>query len=94
MARPHPTAKQSVNLASNLASSGPRPSRIRRDPPPAVDKQAVLDPDERDQWAVIVGVLAFALAIFVITIAFASYAGWSPSQYTVEMVCGASGSDC
>ena len=96
MARPHPTAKQSVNLASAGSSTShtPRASRIRRDPPPAVDKQVVLDPEEREQWTVIVGVLAFALAIFVITIAFASYAGWSLSQYTVEMNCGSSGSDC
>ncbi len=98
MARPHPTAKQSVNLASNpasnLASPGPAKSRIRRDPPPAVKKTVVLEPEERDQWAVVVGVLTFAAAIFVITIAFASYAGWSPSQYTVEMNCGSAGSDC
>jgi len=100
MARPHPTAKPSVNLASNLASSGsstshtPRVSRIRRDPPPVVDKKVVLDPEEREQWAVVVGILAFALAIFVIIIAFGSYSGWSPSQYNVQMDCGASGSDC
>ena len=81
MTRPHPTAKPSVNLAS----SGPRVSRIRRDPPPAVKTQAVFDPQERDQWTVIVGVLTFALAIFVIIIAFGIYAGWSPSQYTVEL---------
>ena len=81
MARPHPTAKQSVNLAS----PGSRESRIRRDPPPVVDKKVVLDPDEREQWAVVVGILTFALAIFVIIIAFGSYAGWSPSQYTVQM---------
>ena len=81
MTRPLPTAKPSVDLAS----SGPRVSRIRRDPPPAVKKQVVLDPEERDQWAVIVGVLTFALAIFVITIAFGMYSSWSPTQYTVEM---------
>ena len=81
MARPHPTAKQSVNLASPNA----RGSRIRRDPPPAVKAKIVLDPEEREQWAVVVGILTFALAIFVIIIAFGSYAGWSPSQYTVEM---------
>ena len=81
MARPHPTTKPSVNLAS----SGPRVSRIRRDPPPVVKTQAVFDPQERDQWTVIVGVLTFALAIFVITIAFGMYSSWSPTQYTVEM---------
>ncbi|MEO6436637.1 MAG: hypothetical protein ABIP55_12875 [Tepidisphaeraceae bacterium] len=90
MARPHPTAKPSVNLAS----SGPRVSRIRRDPPPAVKKKIVLEPEEREQWDVIVGILAFALAIFVITLAFGSYSAWSPREYTVEINCGSSGSDC
>ena len=98
MARPHPTAKQSVNLASHLASNltspGPRVSRIRRDPPPVADKKVVLDPEEREQWTVVVGILSFALAIFVIIIAFGSYAGWSPSQYNVQMGCEASGGDC
>ncbi len=94
MARPHPTAKQSVNLASHLASSGPRVSRIRRDPPPVVKAKVVLDPEEREQWTVVVGILTFALAIFVIIIAFGSYSGWSPAQYTVRVDCGASGSDC
>jgi hypothetical protein len=94
MARPTPTGKQSVNLASHLASSGPRASRIRRDPPPAVKAEVVVDAEEREQWTVIVGILTFALAIFVIVIAFGSYSRWSPSQYTVEMNCGSSGSDC
>ncbi len=85
MARPNTTGKKSVSLASSPASSGPRVSRIRRDPPPPVKKQVVVDPEEREQWAVVVGVVAFALAIFVITLAVASYAGWSPSQYSMEM---------
>ena len=85
MASPLHTGKQSVNLASNLASSGPRVSRIRRDPPPAVKAKVVLDPEEREQWTVVVGILTFALAIFVIILAFGSYSGLSPAQYTVEM---------
>jgi hypothetical protein len=91
MARPHPTTKPSVNLASHLASPrsstphAPRASRIRRDPPPAVKANVVLDPEEREQWTVVVGILTFALAIFVITIAFGSYSSWSPSQYTVRV---------
>ena len=95
MARSHPKGKQPVNLASNPAPAAPRASRIRRDPPPAVKPaKIVLEPDEREQWEVTVGILAFALAIFIITIAFASYWGWSPSDYTVEVNCGAQGSDC
>jgi hypothetical protein len=95
MARPQPTGKQPVNLATNPSAPGPRVSRIRRDPPPpAKPAKIVLDTDEREQWAVTVGILAFALAIFVITIAFASYAGWSPSQYTVEVCADDAGRDC
>ena len=95
MARPHPKGKQPVNLASSPASAPPRASRIRRDPPPPVKPaKIVLEPDEREQRDVAIGILAFALAIFVITIAFASYWGWSPSQYTVEMGCKSPGTDC
>ena len=81
MASPLQTGKKSVNLAS----PGARVSRIRRDPPPVVKEIVVRDPKERDRRDVIVGVLAFALAIFVIILAFGSYSGWSPRQYTVEM---------
>ena len=85
MARPHPTAKPTVNLASNPAPGGPRVSRIRRDPPPAKVEKIEVDPDERDQWAVIVGILTFALAIVVIIIAAASYSGWSPREYSIQV---------
>jgi hypothetical protein len=80
MASPNPTGKQSVNLAS----SGPRVSRIRRDPPPVV-KEKVVHPDEIDRRAVAIGVLTFALAIFVIILAFGSYSGWSPANYTIHI---------
>jgi hypothetical protein len=79
MARPLSTGKQSVNLAPPEV----RVSKIRRDPPPVV-KEKVVDPKEREQWVVVVGVLTFALAIFVIIFAFAIYSGWSPRQYTLE----------
>ena len=85
MAHPLQTAKPTVNLAPNLASAGPRVSRIRRDPPPPVKETSVVDLEERDQWAVIVGVLAFALSIFVVIVAFGSYSSWSPRDYRVEM---------
>lgn len=94
MASPIPSGKQPVNLASDpapgrpshLAKAGPPGSRIRRDPPPAVkEKAALVDVEEQEQWALIGGVLTFALAIFFIIIAFASYGSWSPSQYTLEM---------
>lgn len=79
MARPLPTGKKSVNLAT----PGPRVSRIRRDPPPVV-KEKIVHPDVVDRRDVVIGVMAFALAIFVITLAFSSYSGWSPTEYTVE----------
>ena len=79
MARPTPTGKQSVNLAARA----PRVSRIRRDPPPVV-KEKVVYPDVVDRRDVVIGVLAFALAVFVIIFAFGSYSGWSPREYTVE----------
>jgi hypothetical protein len=82
MASPLKTGKQSVNLAS----AGPRVSRIRRDPPPPEKPKALRHPDVVNRSAVVVGVLAFALSIVVIIIAFASYSGWSPAQYEVNVV--------
>ena len=79
MARPTPTGKQSVNLAA----PGLRVPRIRRDPPP-VAKEKVVDLDVVDRRDVVIGVLAFALAVFVIIFAFGNWSGWSPREYTVE----------
>lgn len=82
MANPLQTAKPTVDLDS----LEPRASRIRRDPPQRTAKKTVVpDRDERDQWVVTVGVLAFALAIFAITIAFGSYSAWSPREYRIEL---------
>jgi len=81
MASPLATGKQSVNLAA----PGARVSKIRRDPPPAVKEVAPVDPEERDRRDAVIGILVFALALFVIILAFASWSGWTPTQYTVEM---------
>ena len=81
MASPLKTEKQSVDLATD----GPRVSKIRREPPPAVKELVIRDRDERNRIDVVIGVITFALAIFVIIFAFGSYAGWSPSQYTVKI---------
>ena len=59
-------------------------SRIRRDPPPAV-KETLVQIEESDQTIVVVGVIAFALAIFVLVLAFGVYSAWSPSEYTIEL---------
>jgi hypothetical protein len=81
MASPLKTGKQSVNLAAGEV----RVSRIRRDPPPAVKEIVVRDPEERDARTVVIGVVVFALALFVIAIGFSSFAGWSPRQYTAHL---------
>ena len=80
MTRPLPSGKKSVNLAS----SGVKVSRIRRDPPPKV-KEKLVDPKEVERRDTVIGVLAFTFAIMVIMFAVASYHGWSPRQYTIEI---------
>ena len=81
MTRPLSTGKKSVTLTSPEG----RVSKIRRDPPPAVKELVVRDRDERDTWMVVIGIVTFALALFIIILAFASYSGWSPRQYTVQV---------
>ena len=81
MASPLKTGKQSVDLAAPAV----RVSRIRRDPPPVVKEVTVQELREREAWEVVLGVLLFALAIFVIVIAFSSWAGWSPRQITLDV---------
>ncbi len=80
MAHPLDTAKPSVNLAS----TGPRVSRIRRDPPPAV-KQKIVDPAEREQWTVAVGIVTFALAFVVVIFAFGNLSFGSSGERTIEL---------
>ena len=81
MARPLASAKQSVDLAAPVV----RVSRIRRDPPPVVKEITVQEIREREAWTVVLGIGLFALAIFVILIAFSSWAGWSPRQITLDV---------
>lgn len=80
MASPLRSGKRSVNLATPV-----RASRIRRDPPPAVKEVPVPDQDERDERTVVIGVVTFAVALFVIMIGFSSAEGWSPSEYTINI---------
>jgi hypothetical protein len=68
-----------------------RPSRIRREPPPPDNKLESLagkvDWGSRE-WEIrlaLAGVIAFALALSVLAVAVGSYAGWSPSQYSVKL---------
>ena len=61
-----------------LDTGAPRPSRIRREPPPppgqSLIKQLTLGGDaERDQWTVILGVLMFGLTITFLILFFSDY---------------------
>ncbi len=80
MAAPLQTSKPTVNLAAR----GARVSRIRRDPPPKVKEVTIADRDEHDQRIVVIGVLAFTLAIVVIIFFVGTWAGWSPRHYTAR----------
>ena len=80
MAAPLKTGKQSVKLGAPV-----RVSRIRRDPPPIAKKIIERDPDERDTRVVVIGVVAFAVAIFVLTVAFSAYQAWSPADYEIQV---------
>ncbi len=80
MARPLSTRKQSVDLASTAA----RPSRIRREPPPMVKQIPLRDPDEQDRRMTVIGIVTFALALFVVILAFGSASGWSPRTITIS----------
>lgn len=80
MAAPLKSGKQSVKLGAPV-----RGSRIRRDPPPVVKKTIVREPEDRDTQVVVTGVIAFALAIVIVTFGFSVAAGWSPSDYTIHL---------
>lgn len=47
-----------------------RPSRIRREPPPAPEKPKALNayPTEQEAWTVALGVILFGVAITIITL--------------------------
>jgi hypothetical protein len=81
MASPLKPGKQPVALAAD----GVRVSRIRRDPPPVIRQTVVPDREIVDRRAVAVGILAFALALIVAIVGLASWAGWTPSQYTIHI---------
>ena len=81
MSAPLQSGKQPIKLGPN----GVRVSKIRRDPPPIAKKIVVPDRDEMDQRAVVIGVLAFTLAILVAIVGISTYGGWSPRQVTLEV---------
>ena len=99
MASPLPTGKQTVSLASaslsgsnslrgSTAVRGSKSvtgSRIRRDPPPLAKDIADPDPDQRDMRTVVVGILTFTLALFIIFIGISSAVGWTPRDYVAHL---------
>jgi len=74
-------SKKSVDLAAPVA----RVSRIRRDPPPKAKEVTLAEIKERDARDIVIGVIAIALAVFVVLIGFTNVAGWSPSQVTIHI---------
>ena len=81
MAKPLKAGKQSVDLGAPDV----RVSKIRREPKPVLKEIVVRDRDEDNRRMVMFGVILFALALFVITLGFASYSGWTPRQYTARL---------
>ena len=57
------------------SADSPRPSRIRREPPaPEPERKSVNPyPTEREVWTVVLGVIAFGLAIAIIIVAISDY---------------------
>ena len=65
-----------------------RPSRIRREPAPDQPRGLAKINWGSREWEVrfaVIGVIAFALALCVLAVAFSSYVGWSPRQYSVKL---------
>ena len=82
MASPLSSGKTTVDLAK----SGVRVSRIRRDPPPPPAKEVTpQDVRDREAQTIVIGVVTIALSLIVILFAFANHSGWSPRQYTIEI---------
>ena len=82
MARPLQPGKKAVDLAAPAL----RVSRIRRDPPPRpVRPVTAAELRERDARHIVIGIIALALALFVVLIGVNNIAGWSPSQYSVKL---------
>jgi len=69
------TVKKSIDLAAPAV----RASRIRRDPPPVVKTVTAAEIKERDAWNIVIGVVTFALSLFVILIGFNNATGPSSS---------------
>lgn len=82
MSRPLRSAKQTVDLATR----GPKVSRIRRDPPPPPPRKVT--PGElrsREAKVIVIGLLAAAIAVALVLFQVSQWAGWSPSDYVIVL---------
>ena len=77
MASPLTKAKRSVDLAT----AGPRVSRIRRNPPPPPPKEPAIAREDRERISATLGILAVALALAAVIAGIGIYAGWTPRDY-------------
>ncbi len=83
MAQPLPVRKQAVDLAGGPRKVG---SRIRRAPPPPPEKKlSAAEVREREAWVMGIGILAVAMALMIVVLAAARWAGWSPSDYAISL---------
>ena len=81
MAKPLHSSKQSVDLAQPVV----RVSRIRRDPPPPVKEVSAADIREQDARSTMIGIVVMVLALVVVLAGLSTAAGWSPSQYSIQI---------
>jgi hypothetical protein len=79
------SSPHSRKKAVDMAAPPVRASRIRRDPPPPVKLITAAEIRERDARNIVIGVIAIGLALIVILTAVTNAAGWSPSQYTINL---------
>ena len=71
----------------SIRQPGGARARVADPPRSAADREEDrrARPGRTRHTGVVIGVVAFAIAIAIITIAFGSGIGWSPSQYNIEI---------
>lgn len=80
MAAPLNTAKSTVDLSA----PGVKGSRIRRNPPPKVKELSLAEIRERQLRHSIAGIVVMTLALTIVLWGVASFAGWTPREYTLR----------
>jgi hypothetical protein len=80
MAKPLATSKKAVNLARTSGTV----SRVRRDPPPPTKPLVIRHRREGDGRMVILGIIGFALALFLILFGLASSGILTLDRYTIS----------